>query len=98
MTSQEPKPSPIANEEKLGISITQATPSIREDINLESYQHDDHDVRDIDLFEPFPPDPSLPEEKQPLTLRAVLAGWALGALVNASNVYLGTGIFNHRFV
>lgn len=45
-----------------------------------------------DLYKPFPPDPSLPFEKQPLTIRAILVGWCLGAVVNASNVYLGLKI------
>ncbi|KAK7047421.1 hypothetical protein VNI00_006652 [Paramarasmius palmivorus] len=49
---------------------------------LESF--DDHDVT-----KPFPIDPDAPEETHQLTFRAILVGSALGALVGASNVYLG---------
>uniref|UniRef100_A0A0W0GF66 Putative oligopeptide transporter n=1 Tax=Moniliophthora roreri TaxID=221103 RepID=A0A0W0GF66_MONRR len=45
---------------------------------------DDHDVT-----KPFPIDPDAPEETHQLTVRAVVVGGALGALVGASNVYLG---------
>ena len=45
---------------------------------------------DVDPFVPFPIEPHLPEEKNVLTFRAVFIGCLLGALVNASNVYLGT--------
>ncbi|KAH7161840.1 OPT oligopeptide transporter protein-domain-containing protein [Dactylonectria macrodidyma] len=38
---------------------------------------------------PFPVSPDIPNEPMPLTIRAVLWGWTLGILVNASNVYLG---------
>ncbi|KAL2850654.1 OPT superfamily oligopeptide transporter [Aspergillus pseudoustus] len=41
------------------------------------------------LYDPFPAIPGEPEEPNPLTVRAVLLGWSLGGLVNASNVYLG---------
>lgn len=44
---------------------------------------------DRDPFDPFPIEPHLPEEKNVLTFRAVFIGCLLGALVNASNVYLG---------
>ncbi|KAF8470055.1 OPT oligopeptide transporter protein-domain-containing protein [Kalaharituber pfeilii] len=44
---------------------------------------------DIDPFEPFPIDSHLPEETTVLTFRALFIGCLLGALVNASNVYLG---------
>jgi uncharacterized oligopeptide transporter (OPT) family protein len=38
---------------------------------------------------PFPIDPDAPEETHQLTFRAVLVGCALGAVVGASNIYLG---------
>ncbi|UPK93153.1 hypothetical protein LCI18_004088 [Fusarium solani-melongenae] len=47
------------------------------------------DLVKVDLFVPFPEHPLLPDEPRPLTFRAVLAGWLLGGLVNASNIYLG---------
>lgn len=43
-----------------------------------------------DPFLPFPIEPHLPEEKNVLSFRALFIGCLLGALVNASNVYLGT--------
>lgn len=47
-------------------------------------EEDDHDVT-----KPFPIDPNEPEEENQLTIRAVLVGCALGAVVGASNIYLG---------
>lgn len=43
----------------------------------------------VDMFKPFPPHDLLPEEPYQLSPRAVIAGWLLGALVHASNIYLG---------
>ncbi|KIL64122.1 hypothetical protein M378DRAFT_178959 [Amanita muscaria Koide BX008] len=50
---------------------------------------DDHDVS-----RPFPPMPGEIEETHQLTFRAVLVGCVLGAVVGASNIYLGlkTGV------
>ncbi|KAF7426231.1 hypothetical protein PC9H_008598 [Pleurotus ostreatus] len=45
---------------------------------------DDHDVT-----KPFPIDPTEPEETHQLTFRALLVGSVLGAVVGASNIYLG---------
>lgn len=45
---------------------------------------DDHDVS-----KPFPLDPDAPEETHQLTVRAVVVGCVLGAIVGASNIYLG---------
>jgi hypothetical protein len=42
-----------------------------------------------DLYVPLPMDLGLPEEGEILTVRAVFVGVILGALVNASNLYLG---------
>lgn len=42
-----------------------------------------------DLFVSFPTPKGVPEEANPLTVRAVLIGIMLGSLVNAANVYLG---------
>ncbi|KAJ8516758.1 hypothetical protein ONZ45_g5972 [Pleurotus djamor] len=45
---------------------------------------DDHDVT-----KPFPIDPDEPEETHQLTFRALFVGSVLGAVVGASNIYLG---------
>lgn len=52
------------------------------------------DSLESDPFVPFPVDPNAPEEPYDriLTIRALAVGCILGALVNASNVYLGTAI------
>lgn len=46
----------------------------------------------LDLYKPFPIDPEIVHEEHILTFRAVLTGICLGALVNASNLYLGKGV------
>lgn len=50
------------------------------------------DALESDPFVPFPVDPKAPVEphNRILTVRALAVGCILGALVNASNVYLGT--------
>ncbi|KAI0392605.1 OPT oligopeptide transporter protein-domain-containing protein [Xylariaceae sp. FL0594] len=44
---------------------------------------------ELDLYVPLIMDPKIPYEPNPLTIRAVVVGIILGALVNASNLYLG---------
>jgi hypothetical protein len=43
----------------------------------------------LDLYMPFPIDPTHEYEPNILTLRSLLTGIVLGSLVNASNLYLG---------
>ncbi|KAF9269609.1 OPT oligopeptide transporter [Marasmius fiardii PR-910] len=50
----------------------------------EEETYDDHDVT-----KPFPIDPDEPEETHQLTIRALFVGACLGAVVGASNIYLG---------
>ncbi|KAI0676232.1 oligopeptide transporter [Trametes maxima] len=50
----------------------------------EEYEVDTHDIT-----RPFPPDPDAIEETHQLTIRAVFVGCCLGAIVGASNIYLG---------
>ncbi|KAF3934514.1 hypothetical protein ABW19_dt0205842 [Dactylella cylindrospora] len=47
------------------------------------------EIEILDPYTPFPIDPSQLPEEHILTVRAVVLGCALGALVNASNLYLG---------
>ncbi|KFY17333.1 hypothetical protein V492_00743 [Pseudogymnoascus sp. VKM F-4246] len=63
---------------------------------VEPVQGETHSLKDelledeeLDLFKPFPIDPSHPVEEHILTIRSLVTGIALGALVNASNLYLG---------
>ena len=55
----------------------------------DSVHSDSSDVVEMDPFVPFPIDPDMPVEEHILTFRAIFIGCLLGALVNASNVYLG---------
>ncbi|KAF8921979.1 OPT oligopeptide transporter protein-domain-containing protein [Mucidula mucida] len=43
----------------------------------------------LDSSKPFPVDPYEPEETHQLTVRALIVGCVLGAIVGASNIYLG---------
>lgn len=45
--------------------------------------------RTINTDDPFPIDPDAPVEERQFTLRAVLVGCGLGAIISASNIYLG---------
>jgi hypothetical protein len=45
--------------------------------------------RFINTNDPFPLDPSAPVEERQLTVRALFVGCLLGAVISASNVYLG---------
>ncbi|RSL84696.1 hypothetical protein CDV31_016675 [Fusarium ambrosium] len=47
------------------------------------------EIETVDMFKPLPPHHLLPDEPYQLSPRAVLTGWLLGALVHASNIYLG---------
>ncbi|TFK92506.1 OPT oligopeptide transporter [Polyporus arcularius HHB13444] len=51
--------------------------------------HDDDDPNTHDISRPFPVDPTEIEETHQLTLRAIVVGCCLGAIVGASNIYLG---------
>jgi hypothetical protein len=55
--------------------------------------HQDDEHVDVALAEikgdPFPIDPSIPDEDNALTVRAIIVGCVLGAVVGASNIYLG---------
>ncbi|KAK6525304.1 hypothetical protein TWF694_005449 [Orbilia ellipsospora] len=58
-------------------------------IDLGSEKGSSEEIEILDPYTPFPIDPSAEEEGNILTIRAVLLGCALGALVNSSNLYLG---------
>ncbi len=64
--------------------------SYHKDGVLDSPPRDDTDgIRLVNDGNPFPPDPTAPEETTQLTVRAVLVGSLLGLIVGASNIYLG---------
>ncbi|KAI0743453.1 OPT oligopeptide transporter [Daedaleopsis nitida] len=50
---------------------------------------DEYEVDTPDITRPFPPDPDEMVETHQLTIRALVVGSALGAVVGASNIYLG---------
>ncbi|RDX51784.1 OPT oligopeptide transporter [Lentinus brumalis] len=59
------------------------------DQQIGSPDDDDHDPNTHDISRPFPVDPTEIEETHQLTLRAIVVGCCLGAIVGASNIYLG---------
>jgi hypothetical protein len=72
-------------------------------IDLELNSHDDSDGesvsggRFINTDDPFPIDPNAPVEENQLTIRALVVGCLLGAIIAASNVYLGLKVCEHMF-
>ncbi|KAF8841630.1 OPT superfamily oligopeptide transporter [Paxillus ammoniavirescens] len=61
-------------------------------VDITSVEQQDDDIpisRTINTDDPFPIDPDAPVEERQFTLRAVLVGCGLGAVIAASNVYLG---------
>lgn len=98
LSAQDGAPASTNHEHALQPSITRETKEDKEIVNLdvERVDSDVGDVREIDFFSPMPFHPKLPVETgNVLTIRVVLVGWLLGAIVNAGNVYLGK--FNRRF-
>ncbi|KAH8828831.1 oligopeptide transporter [Flagelloscypha sp. PMI_526] len=82
---QQTSVSSVSEKEKVVDSTEKAVPKHHDDDSdsLDS-MFDDHDVT-----KPFPIDPEAPEEEQQLTVRAIVVGVVLGAVVGASNIYLG---------
>lgn len=72
-------------------------------IDLELNSRDDSDGefvsggRFINTDDPFPIDPTAPVEESQLTIRALVVGCLLGAIIAASNVYLGLKVCEHMF-
>ncbi|KAI1201182.1 OPT oligopeptide transporter protein-domain-containing protein [Nemania serpens] len=70
-----------------------SAPSPTEEKTYDKYEDvkviDEEVEEELDLYVPLKMDPNIPYEANPLTVRAVIVGIALGALVNASNLYLG---------
>ncbi|KDN46009.1 hypothetical protein RSAG8_04516, partial [Rhizoctonia solani AG-8 WAC10335] len=99
-TFQQPELSGIAPEGSRGsVPVSprdEKSPIFDEKKVDEKVVHDsDHDHHDsfgdekLDPHEPFPIDPEVEDEEYQLTLRALVVGWMLGAVVGASNIYLG---------
>jgi hypothetical protein len=63
------------------------------DVELNSQDDSDGESvaggRFINTDDPFPIDPNAPLEERQLTIRALVVGCLLGAVIAASNVYLG---------
>ncbi|KAJ2982152.1 hypothetical protein NUW58_g6502 [Xylaria curta] len=70
-----------ANEKYGGITIDEKY----DDVKVDEKETNE----ELDLYIPLKMDPNIPHEPNPLTIRAVVVGIVLGALVNASNLYLG---------
>ncbi|KAK3299739.1 OPT oligopeptide transporter protein-domain-containing protein [Chaetomium fimeti] len=58
-------------------------------VEVEKAGTDSDEPEEDDLFRPLIMDASIPDEDNPLTIRAVVVGCLLGSLVCASNLYLG---------
>lgn len=59
------------------------------DIDGEKNPIDEDESEVLDNRFPFPPLKGIPDEEQQLTVRALVVGVCLGAVVSASNIYLG---------
>ncbi|KIJ61696.1 hypothetical protein HYDPIDRAFT_31028 [Hydnomerulius pinastri MD-312] len=70
-----------SEDEKTGVAVDIVSVEQQDDSNSGS--------RTINTDDPFPIDPDAPVEERQFTLRAVLVGCGLGAVIAASNVYLG---------
>jgi len=76
--------------EKAAIQLGRTDSTNKDDIKVEVEA-----VEELDLYRPLKLyDSGVPEENI-LSARAVIVGILLGALVNASNLYLGELIFHH---
>ncbi|KAF8761685.1 OPT oligopeptide transporter protein [Rhizoctonia solani] len=93
MATQQPELSGIAPEGSRSVPSSprdEKTPSFDEKKdNEKSLGVHDSDHGHTDSHEPFPIDPEHADEEYQLTLRALVVGWMLGAVVGASNIYLG---------
>lgn len=59
-------------------------------VNFEDEKTDEEEeVEMLDNLFPFPPLKGIPDEEQQLSVRALVIGIMLGAVVSASNIYLG---------
>lgn len=74
-----------ADREAMYDNKTGATVTVRSGDD-ESSRIDEEEI--LDITKPFPDLPGQPEEPAQFTLRAVMVGTLLGAVVSASNMYL----------
>lgn len=68
-------------------SLEKDAPFTTNDVEKSSVAEEDGEILDNKF--PFPPLKGTPEETQQLTVRAIVIGCCLGAIVSASNIYLG---------
>jgi len=76
---------PVENTAELHVNEKDETKVHNDDLKSEGT----NDEKEEDLYLPLKMDPNIVHEENPLTIRAVAVGCMLGALVNASNLYLG---------
>ncbi|KAK0745504.1 OPT oligopeptide transporter protein-domain-containing protein [Schizothecium vesticola] len=76
---------PVENTAELHVNEKDETKVQNDDLKSEGTNEEEEE----DLYLPLKMDPSIVHEENPLTIRAVAVGCLLGALVNASNLYLG---------
>lgn len=90
-TSKDSYPTSPALKEKDSPSEKQ-TEKTRTQVDLVSIEQQDNGTfapQAINTDDPFPIDPDAPVEENQFTIRAAIVGCALGAVIAASNVYLG---------
>ncbi|KAI1822520.1 OPT oligopeptide transporter protein-domain-containing protein [Xylaria intraflava] len=85
------EPPPADIDEKSGdVQVDEKSGDVQIDEKSSDVQVDEKEAEEnLDLYVPLKMDPNIPFEENPLTVRAVVVGIALGVLVNASNLYLG---------
>lgn len=69
------------------VGSNERNPNAYEDDEKKEPRQEEEEILD-NLF-PFPPLRGIPDEEQQLSVRALVIGCALGAIVSASNIYLG---------
>ena len=73
----------LSNDEKDGGGVEALQP--QDQLPYQRY----NDLHGITPGDPFPEAPGIPYEDHQLTVRAIVVGCVLGAVVGASNIYLG---------
>jgi OPT family oligopeptide transporter len=86
----EPEAAPVHDSHSSDYDEKAGTPKAEQpEIKATDAQSELLDMYDPNVVDPFPVDPLAPVEEHQLTVRALVVGSILGAVVGASNIYLG---------